>query len=202
MAVSKHKKQDRNATWLYSSLTAIYLAVFAMFTQVASPPPVTTTQYTSSVTTARPAPKPQPRPAIQGIPVHITVPSLGINLNVQVGHYDAATGGWSLDLANAYYAAYSLPVNESNGTTLIYSHAQAGLFEKLPLITEGSEAIITTDTGHTFRYQYQSMRQVDPSDTSVFVFDGPPTLVLQTCTGDWSQYRALFSFKLLSISKA
>lgn len=203
MTASNPKRRYPNLVWLYSSLAAIYVAVFAMFTQVVSPPPAIAVQpQPPLVVVKQPIPKPQPRPAIQGIPTHITVPSLGINLNVQVGHYDPATGDWSLDLVNAYYAAYSLPVNESNGTTLIYSHAQAGLFDKLPLITEGSEAIIHSDTGYVFRYVYQSVRQVDPTDTSVFVFDGPPTLVLQTCVGDWSQYRALFSFKLVSVSKA
>lgn len=202
MAASKHRPGRRQLVWLYSAITAMYLATFTMFTQVASPPPVATSS--PIVVTHVPTPKPalSPRPAIQGMPTHISVPSLGIDLNVQTGYYDDASDTWSLDLINAYYAAYSLPINDSNGTTLIYSHAQAGLFDRLPQIQADTEAIVTTDTGYTFRYSFTSMREVDPSDTSVFVFDGPPTLVLQTCVGDWSQYRALFSFKLLSVTKS
>jgi hypothetical protein len=71
----------------------------------------------------------------------------------------------------------------------------------LPQIQPGNEAVVTTDTGYVFHYSYQTMMEVLPTDTSVFDASGPPTLVLQTCMGDWDAYRGLFSFKLDSVEK-
>lgn len=146
-------------------------------------------------------PKPgiRPRPAIQGQPVHLSIPSLGIELSVKQGSYDPVTSEWSIDHSGAYHADISMPVNESNGTTLIYAHAQSGLFDTLSKIPTGAQVSVASDTGHTFIYTYDSMRQTDPTDTSVFQSGGPPTLVLQTCAGDWSQYRDLYSFRLTRV---
>jgi len=138
----------------------------------------------------------------QGTPVRIVIPSLNIDLPVGVGTYDPNDGTWNVDDSKAYYADMSVPVNDHNGTTLIYGHAQTPVFASLPNIQPGSEAIVTTDTGYIFHYRYQSMREVVPSDTSIFTVSGPPTLTLQTCMGDWDMYRGLFSFTLESVEKA
>jgi LPXTG-site transpeptidase (sortase) family protein len=147
-------------------------------------------------------PKPgiRPRPAVQGLPAHVVIPSIGINLPVKEGAYDPTTAAWSIDHSAAYHANVSMPVNESNGTTLIYAHAQSGLFDTLSKLSVGAQAVINSDNGHTFTYTYDSMRRTDPTDTSVFTSIGPPTLVLQTCSGDWSQYRDLYSFRLTGVS--
>lgn len=138
----------------------------------------------------------------QGTPTHITIPSVSIDLPIQVGSYNPVSDTWSTDVTDAFYADYSVPVNDHAGTTLIYSHARWGLFGNLPDITPQAAVTVTTDTGYTFHYAYQSVQQVSPSDTSVFTVNGPPTLVLQTCAGDWSQYRALYSFQFVSVEKS
>lgn len=142
----------------------------------------------------------RPRPAIQGEPTHISVPSIGIELPVKSGNYNADAASWTIDHSGAFHADLSMPVNESNGTTLIYAHAQSGLFDTLPHLAPGAQATVTTNNGHTFLYTYVSVDQVTPNDTSVFRADGPPTLVLQTCSGDWSQYRDLYAFQLTKVS--
>lgn len=148
---------------------------------------------------------PHPHPPIvaikEGVPTHVTIPSLGIDLAVGVGTYNQSNGSWLVDATKAYYADMSLPINNHNGNTLIYGHAQAPVFARLPKIQPDSEALVTVDTGYVFRYHYQTMREVIPSDVSVFDTSGPPTLVLQTCMGDWDAYRGLFSFKLDSVEK-
>lgn len=153
----------------------------------------------STLTKPRPV---TPRLVIQGTPVRVEIPSLGIDLPIQTASYDPTTSTWPVDHSGAFFADISVPVNDNNGVSLIYAHAQSGLFETLPSITANAEAIITSDNGHRFHYQYQSMQQVDPADVSIFRVDGPPQLVLQTCMGDWSQYRALFSFNLQSVEEA
>lgn len=186
----------RRAILHYVSIAAIYAVSSLMIFTVSQPLPVASTQPSVTITEPRPI---KPRLATQGIPARVTVPSLSIDLGVKTGEYDANTATWAVDNSGAFYAPISVPVNDNNGITLIYAHAQTGLFETLPEIQPGAEAIVTTDNGHTFHYTYQTMRKADPSDVSVFQVDGPPTLVLQTCMGEWSQYRALFSFNLTKV---
>jgi LPXTG-site transpeptidase (sortase) family protein len=141
----------------------------------------------------------KPIPATQGIPTRVVIPSLSIDLPVAVGSYDPEAASWTVDTTKAYYADVSMPINNSNGTTLIYGHAQSTVFETLPQIQTGAETIIYTDTGFAFHYQLASVQEVQPSDVSVFTSAGPPKLVLQTCIGAYSELRALFSFRLVSI---
>ena len=159
-----------------------------------------TVDTTFAISRPKPA-KPQLIPATVGIPTRIIVPSLAIDLAVGVGSFNSADGSWTIDANKAYYAATSLPINNSNGSTLIYGHARSPIFGKLPKIQSQAEAVIYTDTGYVFHYNYASVKNVLPTDTSVFTADGPPTLVLQTCTGDWDAYRALYSFVLTSEEK-
>ena len=140
-------------------------------------------------------------PATQGIPTRITVPSLNIDLPVAIGSYNPDDGNWTVDATQAYFADASMPVNNSNGTSLIYGHAQSTVFETLPQIQPDAEAVVTTDTGYIFHYRYTSVQEVVPTDTSVFNATGTPKLVLQTCIGAYSELRALFSFKLVAIEK-
>lgn len=142
----------------------------------------------------------RPRAAIQGQPTHLSVPSLGIELPVKQGSYSIDTASWTIDHSAAFHADISMPVNESNGTTLLYAHAQSGLFDTLPKLAQGAQAIVTSDTGHTFTYTYAAVTETVPTDTSVFRSDGPPLLVLQTCSGEWSQYRDLYAFHLTKVS--
>lgn len=137
--------------------------------------------------------------ATQGVPIRIVIPSLLIDLPVDVGTYNQDSGSWTVDATRAYYADASMPVNNSNGLTLIYGHAQSSVFETLPQIQPDAEALIYTNTGYIFHYRHTSVRVVQPTDVSVFTPNGPPKLVLQTCTGVYSELRALYSFKLTSI---
>ena len=167
-------------------------SVAVMFRVVTLPPPVMAIHA---------IPIPVTRPVRYGTPVHLWVPSLGLSLRVSTGTYDAATASWTVGNGKAYYADQTVPANDTSGTTLIYGHARANVFANLPSIKPGATAIVATDTGYTFTYTYSSMGEVAPSDTSVLTNDGSPTLVLQTCIGDWSAYRGLFSFTLSGVAK-
>ena len=193
--------KSSSALQFYVSIGLLNSAVIGMFYSLSLPAPSITTTSVSDVVVMD---RPQVAlvvPVKQGVPVRVTVPSLAIDLPVGLGTYDAATGDWAVDTTQAYYATVSVPVNDSNGTTLIYGHAQAPIFAQLPHIQPGVQAIVTTDTGYAFHYRYQSMQQVLPSDTSILRVDGPPSLTLQTCMGDWDAYRGLFTFTLDSVQK-
>jgi LPXTG-site transpeptidase (sortase) family protein len=181
----------------YSVAGLLNLAVGVMFYTVnITPTPVLATTSTSSQPIALKA-----IPATQGIPVRVVIPTAAIDLPVKVGSYNPNDASWDVDMDNAYYADVSMPVNNSNGTTLIYGHAQSAIFETLPQIQPDDEAIVYTDTGYTFHYRHTSSRLVVPSDVSVFTANGPPNLVLQTCIGAYSEWRGLYSFKLVAINK-
>jgi LPXTG-site transpeptidase (sortase) family protein len=181
----------------YSLAGLLNLAVGVMFYTVN----ITPTPVSANINISSTPAKPTAIPATQGTPIHVTVPSVGINLPVKVGSYNPDNATWDVDMDNAYYADISMPVNNSNGTTLIYGHAQSQIFETLPDIPPNAEATVLTDTGYAFNYRYTTSRLVSPTDVSVFTASGPPKLVLQTCIGVYSELRGLYSFKLVSIDK-
>ncbi|MDB5162451.1 MAG: peptidase sortase [Candidatus Saccharibacteria bacterium] len=135
-----------------------------------------------------------------GIPTRVVVASMNIDLPVRTGSYDQASNTWTLDTQSAFYADRSVPVNDSNGTTLIYGHARQGLFAMLPNISTGATAEVYTDTGKIFSYSFSSNHQVTPDDTSVFVDSGAPILALQTCSGPFDTYRTLVSFNFTGVT--
>lgn len=188
-------------TLFYSLIGLLNLAVGVMFYAInIVPAPV----LASSSSETRPQVHPvivKPIPATQGTPTRIVIPSLSIDLPVGVGSYNPDNGSWTVDTTQAYYADVSMPINNSNGTTLIYGHAQSTVFETLPQIQPNAEAVVYTDSGFTFHYQLTGRRDVPPNDVSVFTASGLPKLVLQTCIGAYDELRALFSFRLVAIEK-
>jgi len=139
-------------------------------------------------------------PAIKsGTPTHVTITALGIDLNVKPGNYDPATNDWTLDNSDAFFATPSALVNDTKGNSLIYGHAIHQIFGKLPQLTVGSELIVTTDNGHLFHYLYSEHHDVDPTDTSIFSYNNPPTVTLQTCGGGWDQVRSMYTFNFQKV---
>ncbi|MES2876580.1 MAG: sortase [Patescibacteria group bacterium] len=144
----------------------------------------------------------QPKPAFVptvGQPVRVVVPDLSIDVSVEQGSFDPASQEWSLSDQLAYHATASVPVNDSNGATLIYGHAQAQMFEPLVHTSSGMRAEVYTDNSKIFVYEFAAMREVMPTDVSVFTDAGPPTLVMQTCSGPLDAYRALYSFSFVEV---
>lgn len=193
------KKRFGKKAQFYSLAGLLNLAVGVMFYTVnITPMPVSATRIPTPISQVT---APKEIPATVGIPIKVSVPSVAIDLPVKVGSYHPEDGSWDLDLTSAYYADVSMPINNANGATIIYGHAQATIFETLPQIQPGAEATVHTDTGYAFKYQFISSKEVPPTDVSVFTANGPPTLVLQTCIGVYSELRGLYSFKLIAIDK-
>src|ERR1039457_6102901 len=125
-----------------------------------------------------PAPKPAPT-LVTGIPVSIVIPSLNMNLQVIPGVYNPKTGAWTLTLDKAQFALLSTQPNNESGDTFIYGHYRPEVFAYLHLIKPGAQAIISTGNGYQFTYTYMSTQAFDPTDTSVFAYQGPPQLTIQ-----------------------
>lgn len=193
------KRGARNSRLAYGAIALINLFVVGMFVAILfpEPPPV---NIESSVLVPRRLKAPIPLNINLGIPTRIVVPSVGIDLPVRTGAYDPTTQTWTLDTHSAFYADNSVPANDSNGTTLIYGHAQWGLFAAIPAITNGATAQVYTDSGKVFSYSYASTRSVKPDDMSIFVTTGAPSLTLLTCSGAFDTTRTLVSFSLSGVS--
>jgi LPXTG-site transpeptidase (sortase) family protein len=138
-------------------------------------------------------------PLVQGTPVHISIPSVSIDLKVIPGFYYPKTKSWTLSLNDAQYAVMTAKANNKGGDTFIYAHYRWHVFYNLPKIKPGAEATVKTDNGHTFTYTFRYSTITTPNDTSLFTYQGKPILILQTCTGLWYQNRQLFVLDLTGV---
>lgn len=142
----------------------------------------------------------QPLAPITGTPTKITLERLTIDLAVAPGYYNAKDKSWTLTGDKAHFATLSQPTNNSRGNTLIYGHNNKQVFGALSNVRAGDRVRILTDNGHIFVYEFVSAYTTNPEDSSIFNYQGSPTLTLQTCSGIWSQNRTLFSFRLVEAS--
>ncbi|HTE22217.1 MAG TPA: sortase [Candidatus Limnocylindria bacterium] len=136
---------------------------------------------------------------IQGEPAELAIPGLGIKNSVIAGVFNSQNGQWTLTLDKVQHAIITHTPNDSRGVTFLYGHNRPEVFARLPQIQPGAEAVIKTKNGHTFRYRFKDSRTTSPADVSVFEYDGPPILVLQTCTGVFFQHRQLFTFEFVGV---
>src|SRR5438105_14860734 len=58
-----------------------------------------------------------PGPTISGTPIHISVPSVGIDVKVIPGYYYPKSDSWTLSSTNAQYAVMTEPANNKSGLT-------------------------------------------------------------------------------------
>jgi sortase (surface protein transpeptidase) len=136
---------------------------------------------------------------ISGTPVELQLPSLGLDLQVINGAYNPTTKTWTLTSDKVQYAVITPPPNNTSGDTFIYGHYRSGVLATLHTIKPGAQAVVVTANGHTFTYTFTGSRVTDPSDTSVFSYQGAPILTIQTCTGLFFQNRQLFTFSLSGV---
>jgi len=141
---------------------------------------------------------PKPAQVLQGTPVRIQIPSLKIDLQVIPGLYNRTSKTWTLTKNKAQYATITPPANNQAGNTFIYGHNRAEVFASLLRIKPGALVTLTTDNQHTFTYRYRASVTTNPNDDSLFHYQGPPILTVQTCSGAWYQNRQLFVFDLVS----
>ena len=140
---------------------------------------------------------------IRGKPVRNAIETTRINLPLTDGSYDTATDSWTLSKTEAQFATMSSPANDQQGTTFIYGHGTAPVFgeisEQHPAM--GTLARITTDSGRVFTYSLIDIHDYTPNDTSILddLESGAPRLIVQTCSGAFSQWRTMFVFEYKSV---
>ncbi len=133
---------------------------------------------------------------ITGKPTRIVIPDSGIDLVVEEGQYSDSDRSWTLSRSNAQYAMNTTLANNFTGNTLIYGHGTAEVLGKLNDTTPaiGAEALVYTSEGRIFSYRFENVRNLAPDDTSIFDYTGPAILTVQTCRGEFSEWRSMFQF--------
>jgi len=165
---------------------------FALYTPyVAAKAPVMPAPAKTTVRVAKPS-----IPLIAGTPVRIVIPSRYVDLPVIPGTYDKATDSWTLSGYDAQFATASEPANNLGGETFIYGHNNDYVFGALrhAAPTAGAEALIYTSNGHEFAYTFEKTWSVGPYDVATLDYQGPPVLLIQTCTGSFNELRTMYLF--------
>lgn len=162
-------------------------------TPVATPAPATSA--TVAATSARAAELP---PAAVAAPVHLRVPTLGIDAEVEpVGAEadgemevpgDVATVGW--------YRPGTAP-DDDQGTVVLAGHVDSraagpGAFFALERSQPGDEVVVTLSDGRERRYEIVGRRRHPKAAlpvTEIFTRAGAPRLALITCGGAFDSRR-------------
>lgn len=134
-----------------------------------------------------------------GTPENITIPAVGVNLDVRLGYYNANSQTWTLSETSAHYATITKPANNKEGNTFIYGHNLPKVFEPLSGLRAGDIALIGTDNGKTFKYRLSRVTTASPNDTAVLNYSGAPVLTVQTCSGAWYEKRSLYWFDYVEV---
>lgn len=137
-----------------------------------------------------------------GLPIQLDVARANIHVPVRKGYYNQQTQKWTLSRNDAFYAVMSAPPNEVKGTTFIYGHNRSSVFSRLFSLKVGEVATITTTDNRQFSYRLIRQFTTNPYDSQFLDQVGPPTLMLQTCSGPNFQNRTLFVFELVGVSHA
>lgn len=134
---------------------------------------------------------------LMGKPVRLIIPDSGIDLPIDEGFFDTTSNSWTLSDSRLQYAMITAQANNHSGSTFVYGHGTDKVLGALATRepAHGATARIHTDTGRIFTYSFQSSQSLTPGDTSIFNYTGPPILTIQTCTGNLSEWRTLFTFK-------
>lgn len=140
--------------------------------------------------------------SISGRPVQVIAPKADISIRVKDGLYNHADQDWTISNDAAYYATITPKANNIGGNTFIYGHNSPEVFLRLDKLSQGDEVYLVTDNDTRFTYTLSTVRDVEPTDLSLFEYKGKPILTVQTCAGTWYEKRRLFTFTLKSVEEA
>lgn len=144
---------------------------------------------------------PNNQPTIVGTPNRVVIKSLNIDLAVAEGRYNPEDQSWTLSSDKAHFAELSAKINNKAGNTLLYGHNTKQLLGGLNRIEAGDRVEVYTDNNYKFVYSYKTAVETGPQDSSVFNYNGPAMLTLQTCSGLWDQNRQLFAFDFVEVQR-
>ncbi len=123
--------------------------------------------------------------ASAGLPVRLTLPSLGLDLpvipaSVSANHWPTTTQGVS------YMVSSALP---GAGNSVFYGHNWPRILGTLSQAQVGQQLTITTSDGQVQNYRIQSVEVVKSSAVDILNPSELPRITLYTCAGIFDQNR-------------
>lgn len=138
-----------------------------------------------------------------GMPKKISLPRLGIDLDVVRGDYDQENNQWTLDKNHAFFVAPGQTPLSLTAKPLIYGHNIPAVFRNLDGIADGELMYITDDSGRILQFKYLGSRVVEPGQSDALNDFHPNTdITLLTCTSVTFKNRKLLFFNFISDNKS
>ena len=114
------------------------------------------------------------------IPVHISIPAVGVNLDIEE---TAITNGiWQISGKGASHLNISARPDE-NGPIILYSHNTNERFGPIRWLSTGEMIEIRANDGKIHKYKISETLRVKPDRLDVLTKHKEETLVLYTCDG-------------------
>lgn len=128
----------------------------------------------------------------QEVPLRVTIPSVGINLDIVQSGIE--NGTWVVPEKSAGFAQGSSFLDQEHGNSIIFAHARYQMFRNLLDIKPNAEiTIIGTD--NLYVYKVSSVEKILPDEIDKLESYGENHLTLFTCEGINDEYRLLVKAK-------
>lgn len=125
-------------------------------------------------------------------PTQITIPSIAVNLPIDIG--EIKDGVWKISYSNATFLdASSRP--GGGGNTVIYGHNKKAIFGNLPYLSLGQNIFIKTADGKIHKYEAYQKDFVGPDRVDLVSPTNKEELTIYTCWGIFDTQRVVIKAK-------
>lgn len=143
-------------------------------------------------------PVPHALTPISFTPSALTIPHLGLSLQIDQGSYDTHSQTWTLNDHDAFINAAQPIASSQDGAPLvfIYGHNTNAVLGRTVSLQPG-DTLLLTDGEHTLTYRFTQAFLVEPTDTNVVTDPSNGNLALLSCNGLLSETRRVMYFDLI-----
>lgn len=198
---------------LILAATVVLVGCVALASCGASSQPAPPVTRPSEVTSSAASPVPSPAPTLSfGVPVRLVIPSIKVDAAVEEAGKDEK--GFVADPKDSWHVVWYngsiLPGLSGNayfsGHFDWYAEPSLGrphgprVFANLGSVRNGDEIWVFEENGSRLLFRVDTVDPKVPHDASTeewLVREGPPTLTLTTCAGDWDTSAATYKFRLV-----
>lgn len=126
------------------------------------------------------------------VPVQITIPSINIDMKVDIG--EIKDGVWKVSYDNPTFLNTSSRPS-GGGNIVIYGHNKKAIFGNLPYLSLGQEIIIKTKDNKIHKYVAYQKDFVSPDRVDLVSPTNKEELTIYTCWGLFDSSRAVIKAK-------
>ena len=126
------------------------------------------------------------------LPVHIMIPSIGIDLPIDLGQIK--DGVWQISYNNPTFLNTSARPG-TGGNVVIYGHNKKVIFGNLPYLSIGQKILIKTTSGKIYSYITYQKDFVAPNRVDLVSPSNTEELTIYTCWGFFDTQRAVIKAK-------